>query len=67
MGEGCFDVRISPASNMEKYRINLRIRFTQHVKDLRLIENIRKLFGCGKFYRYKGKSTVSLAIFYRYF
>ena len=49
-GEGCLDVRLSPARNKEKYRVQLRFRISQHERDLRLMENIIKYFGCGNIY-----------------
>jgi LAGLIDADG endonuclease/NADH-Ubiquinone oxidoreductase (complex I), chain 5 N-terminus len=63
-GEGCFDVRIfQQLSNKIGYRVQLRFRISQHEKDLKLMECIRKYLGSGKVYKYYKQPAVVLTIY----
>jgi hypothetical protein len=63
-GEGNFDVRINQqSSNKIGYRVQLRLRISQHERDIKLMECISKYLGSGKIYKYPGKSAVVLTIF----
>ena len=46
--EGCFDVHIGKsASHSLRYKVQLRLRISQHVRDLRIIESLLKTLNCG--------------------
>jgi len=63
-GEGNFDVRINlQSSNKIGYRVQLRLRISQHERDIKLMECLSKYLGSGKIYKYPGKSAVVLTIF----
>ncbi|CCC14779.1 unnamed protein product [Sordaria macrospora k-hell] len=60
--EGNFDVRMPSTNSKLGYRVQLRFRISQHIRDIRLMEKIVEYFGSGKIYKYGGKSAVSLTI-----
>lgn len=63
-GDGNFDVRITQQStNKIGYRVQLRIRISQHERDKNLMELLAKYLGSGKIYKYPGKAAVVLTIF----
>jgi hypothetical protein len=63
-GEGNFDVIINQqSSNKIGYRVQLRLRISQHERDIKLMECLSKYLGSGKIYKYPGKSAVVLTIF----
>jgi len=50
-GEGNFDVRITgQSSNKIGFRVQLRFRISQHVRDTRLMEYLIEYLGSGKIY-----------------
>jgi hypothetical protein len=57
--EGNFDVRLPSTTSKLGYRVQLRFRITQHSRDIALMEKIVEDFGCGKLYKYSGKSAVA--------
>lgn len=62
-GDGNFDVRITQQStNKIGYRVQLRIRISQHERDIKLMELLAKYLGSGKIYKYPGKAAVVLTI-----
>ena len=60
--KGNFDVRIPSTNSKLGYRVQLRFRIYQHSRDIRLMEKIVEYIGSGKFYKYGGKSAISLII-----
>jgi len=60
--EGNFDVRIPSTNSKLGYRVQLRFRISQHIRDIVLMEKIVEYLGAGKIYKYAGKSAVSLII-----
>ncbi|KAG2219167.1 hypothetical protein INT45_008342 [Circinella minor] len=47
IAEGCFDVHIGKsASHSLGYKVQLRLRISQHVRDLRIIESLLKTLNC---------------------
>ena len=62
-GDGNFDIRISPSNNKIGYRIQLRFRISQHDRDLKLLELIKKYLNTGSIYKYPDKPAISLVIF----
>ena len=60
--EGNFDVRLPSTNSKLGYRVQLRFRITQHIKDIILMEKIIKYFSAGKLYKYGGKNAVSLSL-----
>jgi LAGLIDADG endonuclease len=63
-GEGNFDVRIAQQStNKIGYRVQLRFRISQHDRDIKLMEHLRKILGTGSIYKYPDKSAIVLTIF----
>ena len=60
--EGNFDLRMPSTNSKLGYRVQLRFRISQHIRDIRLMEKIVEYFGSGKIYKYGGKSAVSLTI-----
>lgn len=61
-GEGCFDVNIPQSNHKMGYRVQLRLRITQHERDIKLMECIIKNLGSGKIYKYPKNPAVSLTI-----
>lgn len=62
-GDGNFDVRITQQStNKIGYRVQLRIRISQHERDIKLMELLAKYLGSGKIYKSPGKAAVVLTI-----
>lgn len=59
--EGNFDVRTPQSNSLIGYRVQLRFRITQHIRDLGLMEKIVQYLGSGKIYKYS-KSAVHLSI-----
>lgn len=47
-GDGGFDLKIS--EKKPKYRVGLRFRITQHIRDVHLLRLIGEYLGCGKVY-----------------
>jgi len=62
-GDGNFDVKISPSNQKIGYRIQLRLRISQHDRDLKLLELIKKYLNTGSIYKYADKPAISLEIF----
>jgi len=62
--EGNFDIRI-PMSKTHKigHRVQLRFRITQHIRDIKLMEQLIRYLGSGKIYKYPKELAVSLTIF----
>lgn len=61
--EGCFDVLVSKSNNKMGNRVQLRFRISQHNRDKKLLEKIKKDLGTGEIYPYPDRSAVSLTIF----
>ena len=59
--EGNFDVRTPKTNSRTGYRVQLRFRITQHLRDIKLIEKIVQYLGGGKIHKYT-KSAVHLNI-----
>ncbi len=59
--EGNFDVRLPQSNSKTGYRVQLRFRITQHIRDLELMEKIVQYLGAGQIYKYT-KSAVHLNI-----
>nr|YP_010836045.1 hypothetical protein QLP54_mgp21 [Phyllosticta yuccae]WGC90060.1 hypothetical protein [Phyllosticta yuccae] len=59
--EGNFDVRTPKINNKTGYRVQLRFRITQHLRDIKLMENLVQYLGGGKVYKYT-QSGVHLSI-----
>ena len=59
--EGNFDVRTPKINSKTGYRVQLRFRITQHLRDIKLMEKIVQYLGGGKVYKYT-KSAVHLSI-----
>ena len=59
--EGNFDVRTPKTNNQTGYRVQLRFRITQHLRDIKLMEKLVKYLGGGKIYKYT-QSAVHLSI-----
>lgn len=59
--EGNFDVRTPKTNNKTGYRVQLRFRITQHLRDIKLMENIVQYLGGGKVHKYTA-SAVHLSI-----
>ena len=59
--EGNFDVRTPKTNSRTGYRVQLRFRITQHLRDIKLIEKIVQYLGGGKIHKYT-KSAVNLSI-----
>jgi LAGLIDADG endonuclease/NADH-Ubiquinone oxidoreductase (complex I), chain 5 N-terminus len=62
-GDGNFDVKISPSNQKIGYRIQLRFRISQHIRDLKLLKLIIKYLNTGSIYKYRNKPAISLVIF----
>lgn len=60
--EGNFDVRIPSTNSKLGYRVQLRFRISQHIRDIVLMEKICEYFGTGNIYKYGGKSAVNICI-----
>ena len=50
--EGNFDVRIPQSNSKTGYRVQLRFRITQHIRDFFLMEKIVQYLGGGQIYNY---------------
>jgi hypothetical protein len=50
--EGNFDVRTPKINSKTGYRVQLRFRITQHLRDIKLMENLVQYLGGGKVYKY---------------
>ena len=50
--EGNFDVRIPKTNSKTGYRVQLRFRITQHLRDIKLMEKIVQYLGGCKVYKY---------------
>ena len=61
-GEGCFDINIPKSTNKIGYRVQLRFRITQHLRDLELMECLIKYLVSGQIYKYPNKQAVSLIV-----
>ena len=61
-GDGNFDVKISQSTNKLGYRVQLRFRITQHIRDIELMELLVKYFGSGMIYKYSNNNAVSITI-----
>jgi LAGLIDADG endonuclease len=59
--EGNFDVRTPKTNSKTGYRVQLRFRITQHVRDIKLMEKLVQYLGGGKVYKYT-RSGVHLSI-----
>lgn len=59
--EGNFDVRTPKTNSKTGYRVQLRFRITQHLRDIKLMERLVKYLGGGKVHKYT-KSGVHLSI-----
>ena len=59
--EGNFDVRTPKTNNKTGYRVQLRFRITQHIRDIKLMKKIVDYLGGGKIYKYTN-SAVHLSI-----
>jgi len=59
--EGNFDVRTPKTNSKTGYRVQLRFRITQHVRDIMLMEKLVQYLGGGKVYKYT-RSGVHLSI-----
>jgi hypothetical protein len=61
--EGCFDVHIGKsASHSLGYKVQLRLRISQHIRDLRIIESLLNTFNCGRLYKYPNGKAVVITI-----
>lgn len=61
-GEGNFDVHITKSTNKTGYGVQMRFRFSQHKRDLNLMETLIRKFGAGKIYKYTDIPAVSVVI-----
>nr|AMX22288.1 LAGLIDADG endonuclease [Cryphonectria parasitica] len=59
--EGNFDVRTPKTNSKTGYRVQLRFRITQHLRDIKLMESLVQFLGGGKVHKYT-KSAVHLSI-----
>ena len=62
-GDGSFDINIPVSNNKLGYRVQLRFRITQHVRDLDLLNLIIFYFKSGSIYKYPKQEAVSIAFF----
>lgn len=62
-GDGNFDVGITKTTYSIGYRVQLKFRITQHIRDIKLMESIIKYLGSGYLYKYPRKEAVSVVIF----
>lgn len=62
-GDGNFDIKIFSSNHKIGYRVQLRFRISQHNRDLKLLELIKKYFNSGSIYKYPDKPAISLVIF----
>lgn len=61
-GEGCFDIRVIKTKTKLAYRVQLRFRITQHIRDLKLMQSIIFKLGCGTLYKYPKQKAVSIVV-----
>uniref|UniRef100_UPI0023D80921 hypothetical protein n=1 Tax=Gonatophragmium mori TaxID=2966219 RepID=UPI0023D80921 len=61
-GEGNFDIRLTKVTTKLGYRVQLRFRITQHIRDIKLMEIIVQKLGCGSVYKYPKQPAVSVVI-----
>lgn len=62
-GEGCFDVRITKStSHFTGYRVQLRLRVSQHERDTNLMKNIILKLKTGNLYKYSKQPAVNITI-----
>ena len=59
--EGNFDVRMPKTNSKTGFRVQLRFRITQHLRDIILMEKLVKYLGGGKVYKYT-ESALHLSI-----
>lgn len=61
--EGCFDIHIGKsASHSLDYKVQLRLRISQHIRDLKIIESLLNTFNCGRLYKYPNGKAVVITI-----
>lgn len=58
--EGSFYIYIGKSASYSLgYKVQLRLRISQHIRDLRIIESLLKTLNCGRLYKYpNGKAVV---------
>nr|QCW06933.1 hypothetical protein [Drechslerella brochopaga] len=61
-GEGNFSVLVAKSTNKIGKRVQLRIRVTQHERDLKLLKVLIKYLGTGSIYKYPNQPAVSLTV-----
>ena len=61
-GEGNFDVNITQSNNKLGFRVQLRFRISQHIRDKNLMGLIKIYLGSGSIYKYPSNNAVSLTI-----
>ncbi len=61
-GEGNFYVHIAKGTTKIGYRVQLRFRITQHIRDIKLMESIMLLLGSGSIYKYPKQSAINITI-----
>jgi hypothetical protein len=44
------------------YRVQLRFRITQHIRDIKLMQSIISKLGCGAMYKYPKQKAVSIVV-----
>jgi len=62
-GEGNFSIKIFKGTNKIGYRVQLKFRLVQHIRDKFLMQVINKYFNTGNIYKYSEKSAIVLEIF----
>jgi LAGLIDADG endonuclease len=62
-GEGNFSIKIMKGTNKIGYRVQLKFRLVQHIRDKLLMQVVNKYFNTGNIYKYSEKSAVVLEIF----
>jgi hypothetical protein len=62
-GEGNFTIKISKGTNKIGYRVQLKFRLVQHIRDKLFMQVVNKYFNTGNIYKYSEKSVVVLEIF----
>lgn len=62
-GDGSFDIRIvENYNNSGRYKVQLRLRITQHIRDINLLQCIINRLGCGTLNKYTNQDAVRLNI-----
>jgi hypothetical protein len=61
-GEGNFDAHVAKGTTKIGYRVQLRFRITQHIRDIKLMESIMLLLGSGSIYKYPKQSAINITI-----